>query len=439
MMHRSTRYFLYTIISVVILLIGIRGVGWWVFHRSLPQLDGVHQIAELKSEVTVQRDAKGVPHIRAQSRDDLCVAQGYVMAQDRLWQMDLVRRAASGRLSEIIGTPTLEIDRSFRRLGLSEAAEREVSLLDTDERAELEAFASGINRYIAEKHPLPVEFTLLRYDPEPWRPADTLLVIGYMYQTLTSSWRWDLNRPVVSARIGKARASFLYDQTSPYDHPIVGAEATANKSASRAPKPAEKNSADVPLSAGHAASLSDLPVASSAENASSLLWGFAQNTLFQFDEQVRAAFGSNNWVVDGTHTASGKPLLANDTHLALSTPSIWYLVQLSVPGWNAEGFTLPGVPGIVIGHNDQIGWGFTNDGADVQDLYAETFNPANPLEYRVNNQWVSAEIRKEIINVKGKPPEILDVTVTLHGPVMSQQGGTGYVFKMTAPQPTSIS
>ena len=152
-----------------------------------------------------------------------------------------------------------------------------------------------------------------------------------------------------------------------------------------------------------------------------LIWSFAQDTLFQFDEQVRAAFGSNNWVVDGTHTASGKPLLANDTHLALSTPSIWYLVQLSVPGWNAEGFTLPGVPGIVIGHNDQIAWGFTNDGADVQDLYAETFNPANPLEYRVNGTMGPAQIRKEIIHVKGRPPETLDVVVTRHGPVMSRK------------------
>jgi penicillin amidase len=143
--------------------------------------------------------------------------------------------------------------------------------------------------------------------------------------------------------------------------------------------------------------------------------------------------------VDGTHTASGKPLLANDTHLSLSTPSIWYLVQLSAPGWNAEGFTLPGVPGIVIGHNDQIAWGFTNDGADVQDLYAENFNPANPLEYRVNNQWVPAQVRKEIINVKGESPETLNVTVTRHGPVMAQKGGTGYALKWTATEPGGLA
>ncbi len=438
-MSRPTRYLLYTVIILVLLIAGLSGVSWWIFHRGLPQLDGTHQIADLKNEVTVLRDAKGVPHIRAKSREDLSVAQGYVMAQDRLWQMDLVRRAASGRLSEIIGTPTLEIDRSFRRLGLAEAAEREVSLLDADERSELEAFASGINRYIAEKHPLPVEFTLLRYDPAPWRPADTLLVIGYMYQSLTSSWRWDLNRIDVSARIGKERAEYFYDQTSPYDHPIVGGQTEPPKIVTPTTPSGVPNPVGETAPAIFNAGILDSSAAKSTDDSTSALWGFAQDTLFQFDEQVRAAFGSNNWVVDGSHTVSGKPLLANDTHLALSTPSIWYLVQLSVPRWNAEGFTLPGVPGIVIGHNDQIAWGFTNDGADVQDLYAETFNPANPLEYRVNGQWVAAQIRKEIINVKGKPAETLDVVVTRHGPVMSQNGNTGYALKWTATEPGGLA
>jgi penicillin amidase len=440
-MSRPARYFLYTIIILALLLIGLRGVGWWIFHRGLPQLYGTHSIAELKNEVSVLRDAKGVPHIRAQSREDLFTAQGYVMAQDRLWQMDLVRRAASGRLSEIIGPQTLEIDRSFRRLGLSEAADREVSLLDADERAVLDAFARGVNRYISEKHPLPVEFTLLRYDPEPWRPADTLLIIGYMYQSLTSSWRWDLNRLEVSARIGKQRASFLYDPTSPYDHPIVGAP-TALAKISTPPVPGNAPNANPLGDASPAifnATIPDSVPTQTSDDSSSALWGFAQDTLFEFDEQVRAAFGSNNWVVDGSHTASGKPLLANDTHLPLSTPSIWYIVQLSAPGWNAEGFTLPGVPGIVIGHNDKIAWGFTNDGADVQDLFAEKFNPANPLEYRVNGQWVAAQNRKEIINVKGKAPETLDVIVTRHGPVMSQQGNTGYSLKWTATEPGGLA
>jgi penicillin amidase len=383
--------------------------------------------------------SKGVPHIRAQSRVDLFTAQGYVMAQDRLWQMDLVRRAAGGRLSEALGAAALEIDRSFRRLGLDEAADREISSVDPDERAALDAFARGVNRYITEKHPLPVEFTILRYQPEPWRPADSLLVIGYMYQTLTSSWRWDLNRLEVSAKIGKERAAFLCDPTSPYDHPIVGGQSSpVKKDVPAVPDGTPRPHGDSVPTLFNAA-VSEAATSQTADDSSSAIWSFAQNTLFQFDEQVRAAFGSNNWVVDGSHTASGKPLLANDAHLALSTPSIWYIVQLSVPGWNAEGFTLPGIPGIVIGHNDRIAWGVTNDGADVQDLFAETFNPANSMEYRVNGNWVAAQTRKEIINVHGRAPEILDVIVTRHGPVMSRQGNTGYALKWTATEPGGLA
>jgi penicillin amidase len=433
------RFFKYVGITIVAVILVIIVAVWWRVHSALPKYDGTVKIPDLKSEATIRRDNLGVPHITAQSIEDLSMAQGYAMAQDRLWQMDLLRRAAAGRLSEILGPVTLETDRTFRRLGLSEAAERDVALLEPDERVELEAFARGVNQFIEERHTLPIEFALLRYEPEPWRPADTLLIVGYMYQTLTSSWRSDLNRLDTSVKLGKERAAYLYDDmASPYDHPIVGAEAAsagkhvvAKRNANPTPVIAPKYAADgvVPSSA------------SSAEksDSSSVFWGFAQSTLFQFDEQIRAAFGSNNWVVDGTHTVSGKPLLANDTHLSLSTPDIWYTVQLSIPGWYAAGFTLPGVPGVVVGHNDQIAWGFTNTGADVQDLYSETFNPANPIEYRANGQWVAAEDRKEIIKIKGRPAETLDVIVTRHGPVLAQRGETGYAMRWTATEPGGLA
>ncbi len=432
-MRRVLTYF---VLVLLLLLIAMGGWGWWFVHRSLPQVDGTLQVPGLTATVVVQRDAYSIPHIRAKSLDDLSLAQGYVMAQDRLWQMELVRRAASGRLSEIIGPATLEIDRNFRRLGLSEAADRDVPMLDPQERSQLESFAQGVNQYIAANHSrLPIEFSLLRYDPEPWRPADTLLVVGYMYQTLTSSWRWDLNRLDVSALIGQERAAFLYDESSPYDHPIVGARpATLPKTAAAAPK---QDPIVGPALIKPANALK--PAASQEPESTAALWSFAESTLFQFDEQVRAAFGSNNWVVDGSHTASGKPLLANDTHLSLSTPDIWYLVQLSSPGWNAEGFTLPGVPGIVIGHNDQIAWGFTNNGADVQDLYVENFNPANEIEYRAGGKWVTADVRKEVIAIKGRAPEILNVIVTRHGPVMVLRGNTGYALKWTATEPGGLA
>jgi penicillin amidase len=433
------RFLKYAGLTLLVILCVLGGAVWWRVHSALPNYDGTVQMPGLKSEVTIRRGALGVPHIQAQSLVDLSMAQGYAMAQDRLWQMDLIRRAAAGRLSEVIGTATIETDRTFRRLGLSEAAERDVALLDPEERAELEAFARGVNRFIEEGHPLPIEFALLRYEPEPWRPADTLLVVGYMYQTLTSSWRWDLNRLDTSAKLGKERAAYLYDDAvSPYDHPIVGAESAPTGKRAATERVTNSLRAIAPM----IATGEPVPSSISSEEVSdspSVLWGFAQSTLLQFDEQIRAAFGSNNWVVDGTHTASGKPLLANDTHLSLSTPDIWYTVQLSIPGWNAEGFTLPGVPGVVVGHNDQIAWGFTNTGADVQDLYSETFNPANPMEYRVNGQWAAAQTRDEVIKIKGRPDENFNVIVTRHGPLMVQRGETGYALRWTATEPGGLA
>jgi len=428
----------YIFFAIVLLIIAVPATAWFMIHRALPQESGTHAIAELKNEVTVARDSFGIPHIRAQSREALALAQGYVMAQDRLWQMDLLRRVASGRVAEIVGPAALSSDRSFRTLGLAEAADREVSLLPPDERTDLEAFARGVNRFISEDHALPMEFHLLRYSPQPWRPADTLLIVGYMYQTLTSSWRGDLDRLATSARLGKERAAYLYDQTSPYDHFIVGA--------APAPRLSTKISAPAPKSAGESRSQVfptqtslQTPSAPLATDQSSRLWSLVQSTLADFDDSLRVALGSNNWVVSGSHTAPGKPLLANDPHLSLSTPSIWYIVQLTMPGWNAEGFTLPGVPGVVIGHNDRIAWGFTNNGADVQDLYAETFSEADPHQYRVNGNWTSAEIRREVINVKGRPPETLDVIVTRHGPIVTEQNGMQYALRWTATEPGSLS
>jgi len=199
------RFFKYVGITIVAVILVIIVAVWWRVHSALPKYDGTVKIPDLKSEATIRRDNLGVPHITAQSIEDLSMAQGYAMAQDRLWQMDLLRRAAAGRLSEILGPVTLETDRTFRRLGLSEAAGRDVALLEPDERVELEAFARGVNQFIEERHTLPIEFALLRYEPEPWRPADTLLIVGYMYQTLTSSWRSDLNRLDTSVKLGKER------------------------------------------------------------------------------------------------------------------------------------------------------------------------------------------------------------------------------------------
>ena len=438
-------------VLLVVILLAAGAFAWWEFaiHRALPQVEGAIALPELKAEVQVTRDVRGIPHIRAQNTDDLYFAQGYVMAQDRLWQMDLLRRAAAGELSEILGASTVEIDRRFRVLGLQQAAERDAAQASFDFRGPAEAFARGVNRFI-EDHcsSLPIEFRLLRYRPTPWRVADTLLIVGYMYESLTSTWRWDLNRAAVSKRLGTQRAADFYDDTSPYDHPIVGAaakpgtlQAAANMAlsgrntvaAGGVPQQAESVPASDAISSVMPHS-NDLPRADLSGIAAE-----AQGILLAFDENVRAALGSNNWVVDGSHTASGKPLLENDTHLMLGVPDIWYLVQLNAAGMNAEGFALPGAPGIIIGHNDRIAWGFTNDYADVQDLYAETFNPANPLQYQVNGQWVAAQVRHEVIRVKGKPEQTMDVSVTRHGAVIERDGNTGYALKWTATEPGGLS
>jgi len=419
-------------LAVVLLAVLVFAAGWWIVHRALPQLDGTASLPELKQEVTVDRDVWGVPHIRARSLEDLLTAQGYVLAQDRLWQMDVLRRAAAGQLAEVFGSVGLERDREFRTLGLYLAADREAARLDSQMRPMLEAYARGVNRYMEEhRGKLPWEFVAMGYQPRPWRPADSLLIAGYMHQTLTSTWKAELRRSIVSELVGPERAADLYAVDSPLDHVIVGGEqaspaavrATPSRNPSKKSRPAKR------------APSGQAPKPSLAYGQ----WPEAEAMLEQFDEEVRAGFGSNNWVVAGTHTASGKPLLGNDTHLPLNMPCIWYMLHLTAPGWNVKGFTLPGAPLVIIGHNERIAWGFTNNGADVQDLYIENFSPTNPRQYVVNGNYVDAEVRTERIHVKRRPDQVFDVVVTRHGPVVQRASGRAYALRWTATEPGGLS
>src|SRR5712692_11044482 len=192
---------------VALLLIAAGASTWWYIYRPLPQLDGTASLPGLQREVVVERDLWGVPHIRAASLEDLAEAQGYVMSQDRLWQMDLLRRAARGQLSEILGPRTLSIDKEFRTYGFARAAERDATLLDPESRKVMDAYARGVNQFIEQhKKNLPLEFSLLRYEPKPWQPSDTLAISGYMYRTLTDTWERELNRAKVTERAGAERA-----------------------------------------------------------------------------------------------------------------------------------------------------------------------------------------------------------------------------------------
>jgi penicillin amidase len=427
-MARAYRIFR-NVVAGVLLLAGLALIaGWWMVRRSLPALDGGVRVSGLKSAVMIDRDSWGRPWIRANSVEDLVAAQGYVMAQDRLWQMDLLRRAAAGDLSEIFGDVALDFDRENRTLGMRQAAERASRESSPEIRGLLDSYAQGVNQYI-ETHQsrLPLEFTLLRYTPSPWTPADTYLISLYMYKTLTSTWKAKLNREWVLQKVGPERALDLFAEDSPLDHFIVGIPNGLAKPPSWnvTARPASK-SAGVPAG----------PPFSAAP------WDSARAFLGQFEEETSELIGSNNFVVSGAHTASGKPLLANDTHLQLGMPALWYVAHLTAPGWNVEGFALPGAPLVIIGHNDRIAWGFTNSNAEVQDVYAETFDPANPLAYRANGKWATAEIRHETIHVRGKPDVAMDVVVTRHGPVVRRDGasasGRAYALRWTALEPGGL-
>jgi len=428
MMNRVSRILRLLLAGLLLLVGAALLLGWWIVRRSLPQLDGSVAIAGLAQPVTIVRGQWGRPWIRANSIEDAVTAQGFVMAQDRLWQMDLLRRASAGDLSEIFGGVALKFDEDSRTLGMRQAAERAAANASPEIRGMLAAYARGVNEYIAQRgKKLPLEFVALGYRPLPWTPADTYLISLYMYRTLTSTWQEKLNRQWILAKVGPDRARDLFVEDSPLDHLIWTA-------ASPASQPDPRKAADV-LPRGTRAP-SGIPPFTPAE------WDAARDFLAQFDEQTRQIIGSNNFVVSGARTASGKPLLANDTHLQLSVPALWYVIHLTAPGLNVQGFALPGAPLVIIGHNDRIAWGFTNSNADVQDLYIESFDPANPLLYRANGKLLTAEVRHEVIHVRAKPNVNLDVIVTRHGPIVHrdppEQGGRAYALRWTALEPGGL-
>jgi penicillin G amidase len=425
---------------LTLLILACGSFAWWLFFRPLPQIDGNASLPGLQNPVTVDRDLWGIPHVRASSLADMAEAQGYVIAQDRLWQMDLLRRVARGQLSEILGAATVPIDKHFRVLRFGPAAERDVTLLDAESRTIMEAYSRGVNKFIEQHHNnLPVEFKLLKYKPQPWQASDSLVIGAYMYETLTETWEEKFDRAQVTARVGAEKAKDLFSVDAALDHFIVGDPAAPGVGSQRSGDPDDEDEDDVSpddlLKAG-----SQAPIAqpgfidlTSAFAPSVVEW------LGESQRDIRHALGSNNWVVSGDHTATGKPLLANDTHLELSVPPIWYQMHLTCPGWNVKGFTLPGAPLVIIGHNDRIAWGFTNNGADVQDLYIEQFNPAQPEEYKANGKWLKAQTVDEVIKVKDAPDERYAITITRHGPVVKRDGNTGYALRWTATEPGALA
>jgi penicillin G amidase len=416
---------------------------WWFVYRPLPELDGSIVVPGLQSQVTVERDNWGVPHIRAASVEDLAEAQGYVTAQDRLWQMDLLRRAARGQLSEVLGAATLKIDQDFRVLNFSRAAERDYPMASPEVRKVMEAYARGVNRFIEQhKERLPVEFMLLDYKPQAWQPTDSLVIACYMYRTLTDTRDEELGRAIVTEKVGTELAKDLYSPEAAMDHFVVG-DSNVGKDAHAAAKSDDDpddddDDADSEDVLKARAETQQSPSAADAPDLTTALAEAVRDWLQKSQQEIRQTLGSNNWVVDGTHTASGRPLLANDMHLELTLPPIWYEVHLTAPGWNVKGFALPGAPLVVVGHNDRIAWGFTNNGADVLDLYIEKFNPANPDNYLVNGAWKKADVYDEVIKVKGQADEHLRLVVTRHGPVVHTEGDKSYAMRWTVLEPGAL-
>ena len=424
-----------------IILIVFATAIWWLVYRPLPQLNGSATLPGLQGEVTVERDNWGVPHIRAGSVEDAVEAQGYVVAQDRLWQMDLLRRASRGQLSEILGPRTLKIDRDFRNLNFGRAADRDLQEMNPESRKLLDAYARGVNRFIEQhRETLPMEFILLKYKPQPWQPTDSLVLTGYMYRTLTDTREREIHRAVVATKAGPELAKDLFSDESSMDHFVVGDPNVKDK-ASTGADDEEDDEDEMDSDDVLKASLihPDLVESISKPDLTSQLAGQVQQWLRAGQHDIRGTLGSNNWVVNGAHTATGKPLLANDTHLELTIPPIWYELHVTAPGWNVKGITFPGAPLVIIGHNDRIAWGFTNNGADVLDLYIETFNPVNQDEYRVNGKWKKADVYEEVIKVKGAPDEHMRLVVTRHGPVLQNEGDKSYAMRWTALEPGGLA
>jgi penicillin amidase len=385
------------ILLVIVLIVGLAGVGYGYFtvRRSWPQTDGKLQVEGLQAEVTVIRDSWGIPHIYATTPHDLFMAQGYVHAQDRFWQMEFWRRIGSGRLSEILGKSSLGSDRFIRTLGWHRTAAQELELLDGELREVLEAYAQGVNAYLSSHQGrLGLEFAILGltgvdFEPEPWTPLHTLTWAKVMAWDLSGNMDAELLRASLATRLGTERLEDL-TRYYPHNHPVIVTN---------------------PL---EGATLRAVPQAA-----------WTTHVLGQGE-----GIGSNNWVVAGSRTETGMPLLADDPHLGIQMPSIWYEIGLHCEPvgpdcpYNVVGSSFASAPGVILGHNERIAWGVTNLGPDVQDLFIERINPANPNQYEFEGEWLDMEVIREEIGVAGQDePEVVFARVTRHGPIINDVVG----------------
>lgn len=398
--------------SLLVILLLLVAAGLWLPRRSFPKVKGEIKLPSLQAAVNIYRDDQGVPHIYAANSHDLFFAQGYVHAQDRFWQMDFWRHIGSARLSEMFGEKQIGTDRFLRTLGFTRIAQLEWETMDPANQAVLQAYADGVNAYLADHKGsrLSLEYAVLgllnsKYVIEPWEPIHTLTWAKMMAWDLGGNMDQEIERAILMQSLSAEQIAELFPAYPP-DRPTVVPGYRIDTGAF--PQPASRSASiyteldplfedlAVSLKAVHPGDVGDL------------------------------GLGSNNWVIAGSRTASGKPLLADDMHLSEQIPAIWYQVDLQcVPlsaacPFKVTGYSFAGVPGVVVGHNERIAWGLTNVGPDVQDLYIEKINPKNPDQYEYKGEWVNMQTYEETIQVAGQEPVILKVRRTNHGPIISE-------------------
>jgi len=408
----------FVIFIVLAILGGLAGNA--AVKASFPQTSGDLKLPGLNAPVQVYRDKMGIPHIYASTVHDLFMAQGFIHAQDRFWQMDFWRHIGSGRLSEMFGKGQLSTDTFLRTLGWRQIAEKEFASFNPETKAILTDYAAGVNAYLKDRSgtQLSLEYGILglltpSYMPEEWTPIHTLTWAKAMAWDLRGNMGAEIERAILLKTLSPGQVADLFPDY-PADHPLVVPQ-IGDFSTSALPNLATPT---------HTAGALDQISTQSLVNLS--------NRLASLDQALGpagAGIGSNNWVVSGKLTTTGKPLLANDPHLGIQMPSIWYQIGLHCAPksdqcpFDVGGFSFPGVPGVVIGHNDRIAWAFTNTGPDVMDLFIEKINPDNPNQYEYMGKWVDMDVHTETIKVGGGQPVELTVRVTRHGPIISETYG----------------
>jgi penicillin G amidase len=350
--------------------------GGYLFYRAMPAYSGAETLPGLSADVRVWRDHFGVPHIFAVSMDDAARALGYAHASERMFQMEILRRVGQGRMAEIRGADLLGVDKFVRTLGFYREAEASFSALSPWAQKRLAAYAAGVNAFL-DGHALPPEFLLAGDHPEPWTPADSLVIAKLEAYQLSQSFKLKLLRARLLQKLGPDQANWLFP----------------------AAKPGEPITTLPSLSERHA-------------------------TRESIDDEIGALTGtgagaSNEWVIAGSRTQTGKPILANDPHLDLSAPILWYLARIVTPEGSVKGATIPGAPVFVLGQNDSIAWGFTTADSNVEDLFVETVDPSDPAKYLMPDGSQPFDTREETIRVKGAADVKLAIRATRHGPVLS--------------------